>query len=221
MVMGSPAWAASVARSSVRSATRVVSRLMASGSSRMLRRARYCSSAWFFFRTASRLQLGVRLGERQHGRIARGDGLDLRVGELLAADVLGAADGALAGHHLGDEARLGLECLPHIGVERSFRDVAVDGDFLVVVPLAEDAALALLDLGRLPRGIEVMERDEASLHVRAGAHLLGGADQHADGAAPDPIEERLASWRRCRRRRWRRSPARGCRAATSLSVISS
>ena len=67
------------------------------------------------------LDLGVGLGQRQHGRVARGDGLDLGVGQFLAADVLGAADGGLAGHHLGDEAGLGFQRLPHIGVERCLR----------------------------------------------------------------------------------------------------
>ena len=38
------------------------------------------------------LELGVRLGERQDGRVARGDGLHLGVRELLAADVLGLPD---------------------------------------------------------------------------------------------------------------------------------
>ena len=46
------------------------------------------------------LQLGVGLGQRQHRRVARGDRLDLGVGEFLAADVLGTAGGVVAGHHL-------------------------------------------------------------------------------------------------------------------------
>ena len=41
------------------------------------------------------LQFGVGLGERQHGGIARRDGLDLGVGKLLGADVLGARAGNL------------------------------------------------------------------------------------------------------------------------------
>ena len=46
------------------------------------------------------LQFGVGLGERQHGRVARRDRLDLGVGEFLAADVLGTAGGVVAGHDL-------------------------------------------------------------------------------------------------------------------------
>ena len=63
------------------------------------------------------LQFGVGLGERQHRRVARRDRLDLGVGEFLAADVLGTAGGVVAGHDLRDEPGLGLQCLPHIGVE--------------------------------------------------------------------------------------------------------
>ena len=46
------------------------------------------------------LQFGVGLGERQHGRVARCDRLDLGVGEFLAADVLGPAGGVVAGDDL-------------------------------------------------------------------------------------------------------------------------
>ena len=46
------------------------------------------------------LQLGVGLGQRQHRRVAGGNRLDLGVGQLLAADVLGPAGGVVAGHHL-------------------------------------------------------------------------------------------------------------------------
>ena len=46
------------------------------------------------------LQFGVGLGQRQHRRVARGDGLHLGVGQLLAADILGPAGGVVAGHHL-------------------------------------------------------------------------------------------------------------------------
>jgi hypothetical protein len=38
------------------------------------------------------LQLGVGLGQGQHGRVARGDRLDLGVAQFLPADVLGTAD---------------------------------------------------------------------------------------------------------------------------------
>ena len=46
------------------------------------------------------LQFGVGFGQRQHRRVARGNRLDLGIGEFLAADVLGTAGGVVAGHHL-------------------------------------------------------------------------------------------------------------------------
>ena len=91
------------------------------------------------------------LGEGEHGGIAGGDGFHLGVGQLLAADILGLAHGAVAGHDLVDEPGLGLQGLPHIGIEGAFGDVAEDRDFLVRIALAQDAAVALLDLGGLHR----------------------------------------------------------------------
>ena len=137
------------------------------------------------------MQFGVGLGQGQDRRVAGRNRLDLGVGEFLAADVLGAAGGVVAGDDLADEPGLGLQRLPHVGVERSFRDVAIDRHFLVLVALAEDAALALLDLGRLPRGVEVMQGDQAFLDVGAGAHLLRAADEHAHRTLPDLLEEGL------------------------------
>ena len=62
---------------------------------------------------------------------------------------------------------------------------------LVRIALAQDAAVALLDLGGLPGGIEVMQRHEAFLDVGAGAHLLRAADQHPDDAGADLLEQGL------------------------------
>jgi hypothetical protein len=55
------------------------------------------------FEEGEALQLGIRFGERQHRRVARRDGFHLGVGKLLAADILGLAHGAVAGHDLVDE----------------------------------------------------------------------------------------------------------------------
>ena len=132
MVSGSAAWACAVAMSCVRAARRRSSRAMVSGQGRAgcagpgTARRRGASAG-----RCSRLQFGVGLGQRQHGGVAGGDGFDLGVGELLAADVLGLAHGAVAGHDLGDEPGLGLQGLPHIGIEGAFGDVAVDRHFLV------------------------------------------------------------------------------------------
>ena len=79
------------------------------------------------------------------------------------------------------EPNLAFEGLRHVGVEVPFGDVVVDGGFLVLVAQTKDTAVALLNLGRLPWGVEVMQRNEALLDVGAGAHLLRAADQRADG----------------------------------------
>src|SRR6266852_1027693 len=80
---------------------------------------------------------------------------------------------------------------PHIGVERSFGDVAIDRYFFVLIALTKDAAVALLDLGGLPRRVEMMQGDKAFLDVGAGTHFLGAADQHAHRTLPDLLEEGL------------------------------
>jgi hypothetical protein len=49
----------------------------------------------------------------------------------------------------------------------------------------------LLDLSGLPRGIEVMESDEAFLNIDAVAHLLGAAYEHANGALTCFLDECL------------------------------
>jgi hypothetical protein len=90
-----------------------------------------------------------------------------------------------------DEPGFGFKSLPHIGIKRPFGDVAIDRDFFVFVSLTEDAAVTLLDFRWFPRGVEVMQRDQAFLDVGAGAHFLGAADQHADGTVPYFFEECL------------------------------
>ena len=62
---------------------------------------------------------------------------------------------------------------------------------LPISTLTENPAVALLDLGWFPRGVQVMQGREAFLDVGAGAHFLRAADQHPDGAAPDFLEEGL------------------------------
>ncbi len=57
--------------------------------------------------------------------------------------------------------------------------------------MPEYPAFPLLDFGRFPRGVEMVQGHETFLDVGAGAHFLGGADQHADGTGPHPLKERL------------------------------
>lgn len=63
--------------------------------------------------------------------------------------------------------------LPHVRVEAAGGHVADDVHGRVLVALAQDAAFALFDVGRAPRHVDVVQRDEALLDVDAGAHLLG------------------------------------------------
>ena len=92
---------------------------------------------------------------------------------------------------LVDKTSLGFECLPHERIEALSGYVTIDRHFLVMVALAENAAVALLDLGRFPGRIEMMQRRQAFLHIGAGAHLLGAAQQHAHRALPDFLKEAL------------------------------
>ena len=125
---------------------------------------------------------GVDAGLLDDERIAGGDGLDLGVSEGCAIDILDAAQVAFARHHLRDEPRFALQHLPEIGVETLLGHVAMELHFRVRVALAQDAALALFDIGRPPRRIEMMQRDEPFLHVGAGTHLLRAAEENADFA---------------------------------------
>ena len=114
-------------------------------------------------------------------------------GELigLAAGILEAADGAVAGQRRLDEPRLALVVLPHRRVHRAERGVGVDLDLVVLVALPLDAALALLDLARQPRHVEMMQRLQPLLHVDAGAHRLRRADQHPHAPGPEIREQPL------------------------------
>ncbi len=62
---------------------------------------------------------------------------------------------------------------------------------VVLVALALDPALALLDLRRQPGHVEVMERLQPKLRVDAGPHRVGGADQEADLAGAHVAEQAL------------------------------
>src|ERR1700722_10958668 len=94
-------------------------------------------------------------------------------------------------HIVGDKPGLGFQGLPHIRVKRSLSDIAVDRYLLVLIAEAENAALALLDLGGLPGGVEMVQRHQAFLHVGAGAHLGRAADQYSDLAAAYLVEQCL------------------------------
>ena len=70
--------------------------------------------------------------------------------------------------------------LPAIGIEAAPGDVTEDLDFLVLVPLPQDAAVALLDIGGPPGRVEMVHGYELTLDVGADAHFGGRADQDAN-----------------------------------------
>ena len=121
-------------------------------------------------------QFGVDRGFLDHERVAGSDRFHLGVSQRCGIHVFGAADGGIAGHHLGDEAAFRFQGLPHVGVEAAFGHVAEDFDVFVLVSLPNDAAFALFDVGRSPRGVEMMQCHEASLDVGAFAHLQCAAE---------------------------------------------
>ena len=138
-------------------------------------------------RQARHVALEARL--LHQARIARRDGLGHR--ELVGgvADVLQAPHGAVARQGRRHEALLALVRLPHRGVHGPERRVRADHDLLVLVALALDAALALLDLRRQPGHVEVQQRLQAKLHVGPRAELLGRSQEEAHDARVDVGEE--------------------------------
>ena len=101
------------------------------------------------------------------------------------------ADAAVAGERRGDEPRLALVGLPHRGVHRAQCGVGVDFDLVVLIALPLDAPFALLDLRRQPGHVEMVQRLQAQLHVDAGAHRVGRADQDAHAAGVELVEQAL------------------------------
>ena len=75
------------------------------------------------------------------------------------------------------EFLLALHKLIQIGIEGSLGDIAVNVHFFIFVTLADNASLALLEVRRSPRTIQMVERDELLLTVGASAHALGAAQQ--------------------------------------------
>ncbi len=135
--------------------------------------------------------LGIDTDFLHHERVAGGNGFDFGEGERGVLEIFDTACGDIAAHDLGDEARFDFKQLPHIGVERSGGDVAEDADRFVAIALPQDASLPLLDVPGAPRRIELRERGQPFLDVRACAHLLGAAQQDANAAGIDGIEEQL------------------------------
>src|SRR5690606_13454782 len=122
-------------------------------------------------------------------RVAAGGGLHLGGVGSLAGHVLDLPYAGSALAHLLDEVGLALDGLPHAAIQGLLGGIAEDADLkpfrvalVQLVALADDAAFALLQIGRAPRGVKVVQAHQTVLHVGAGAHLGGGAEQEAHAA---------------------------------------
>ena len=151
----------------------------------IVERSAWCPRCQARSQAAQPFDLGVDLGLLEDQRVAGRDRFELGEAEHVIADVLDLANVKPAAHHLVDEPGFALDRLPHVGVKRPFGDVAVDPDGRVLVALAQDPPVALGDVRRPPRNVDVVQGDRPRLDVGADAHLLRRADDHADlpGAA--------------------------------------
>ena len=114
---------------------------------------------------------------------------------LLAGHVVKAPPAVATGEYLVDETTFQLDRLPHVDIEAALSDVAQHLDGVVLVPLAQNSAFALLDIGWSPWTIQVMQGDTPRLHVGSDSHLLGCPDKHSDGAASCGVKELfLLAW---------------------------
>ena len=80
-----------------------------------------------------------------HG-VAAGQRLDLGIRKRLLVYIFGGADRRFAGHDLADKFLLALHKLVKVGVEGALGDIAVNIYFGVLIALADDAALSLLEV---------------------------------------------------------------------------
>src|SRR5581483_7707632 len=90
-----------------------------------------------------------------------------------------------------DEPRLALVVLPHRRAHRAERGIGVDLDLLVLVALPFDPPFALLDLARQPRHVEMVQRLQPLLDIRAGAHRVGRSDLDTHAPSPEIREQPL------------------------------
>ena len=95
------------------------------------------------------LQLGngyIQIHLLLHGGISGTEGLDFCVGKCGLINVFSGTNRRFAGHDLADELLLGFHQLIKVGVEGVLRDVGVDLNLWVLVPLPNDSPLALLQI---------------------------------------------------------------------------
>ena len=64
-------------------------------------------------------------------------------------------------------------------------------DILVLIALPYDTSVSLIDVGRTPRTVKVVERVEPVLDIRSRPHLFCGADDDPDITGIYSVKERL------------------------------
>src|ERR1019366_1383467 len=77
----------------------------------------------------------------------------------------------------------------HMTASKLFAVIARDADDGILVALVFDAAVALLDVCRLPGRVEMVHPNQEVLHVGADPYLAGRTQDDADLAGADPREQ--------------------------------
>ena len=132
----------------------------------------------------------------EHFRVAACQRLDFGHGQDGFADIFHFTGSALTAHDLPDKPGLGFQHLPAVAIETAFGYVGDNENLRIEVALAQHAPHALFNIGRTPGGVQVVHGDQPFLYVHAGAHFLGGANEHSYPAAVDGLEQsRTLFWR--------------------------
>ena len=124
-------------------------------------------------------------------RITGAQGFDFSIGQSGFVNILRRTNRALGGHDLADELLLALHKLIEVAVEGVLCHVGVDIHFRILVALPDDTAFPLLQIGRTPGTIQMMECHQLGLNIRACAHFLCGTKEHSDLAGPNLAKQLL------------------------------
>ena len=85
--------------------------------------------------------------------VSNAEGLHLGVAQDRLIHVFATSQRRPARHHLADELLFVLDGLVQVGIEGVFRDVPVDVNLRIPVPLPDDAPGALLQIRRTPGAV--------------------------------------------------------------------
>ena len=125
-----------------------------------------------------------------HQRIARSQGFHLGIRQRRQFHIFQRPDTLVALHHLGNEARLGLQGLPEVTVKAAFCDITVNVHRVTLVALPQDATVSLLHIAGPPWRIQVVQGAQPGLHIGAHPHLGGRPQQHPNPAFTHRLEQR-------------------------------